>query len=121
MMVLEQESKYNFARKTQKYLLAHSYCKYHLMLNQALWEVPTDDLADQELIEVKPKMGEQLIEQLPVDFKQRNLGKFIAITFEGQIVAVKESLESLNEYLAHNEPTEDYYLARIGYNSIAQI
>jgi len=72
-------------------------------------------------LEREVKLGEKLIDNLPSDFKSKNMGKFIAITYDGKILAVCDSLLELNEELCCIKPNENYYLARIGHSSICKL
>lgn len=82
-------------------------------------EVETPSL--QESLEIEAKLGEELISRLPHELKSRNIGKFIAITYDNKILAICDSLEILNEKLRHEKPRQNYYMAKIGHDSIARI
>ena len=72
-------------------------------------------------LEQECKLGEKLINNLPSDFKDKNKGKFIAITYGNEILAVRDSLLELNEELCRIKPDRNYYLARIGHSSICKL
>lgn len=75
----------------------------------------------QENLDREIELGEKLISHLPAEFKSKNRGKFIAITYDNKILAVCDSLAILNEELCRIDPHQNYYIARIGYDSIARI
>jgi len=82
------------------------------------------DLKESALdLESKVKLGQKINDNLPDKFKRENKGKFIAITFDGHLLALGETLESLNQRLASMsaELHENYYIGRIGFTSTAEI
>lgn len=71
--------------------------------------------------ELKADLGRQIISNLSTDFKLKNNGKFTAVTFTSKILAVCNTLEELNRKLAKIDLTENYYIERIGFKTIAQV
>lgn len=72
-------------------------------------------------IELRASLGREIISELPMDFKTKNYGKFIAITFSRHILAVCDTLQQLNRELAKTSLKENYYIEKIGFRTIAQI
>ncbi|MFA5364232.1 MAG: hypothetical protein WC325_03515 [Candidatus Bathyarchaeia archaeon] len=83
-------------------------------VTESLMEEPSN-------VELKVELGEQIISELPTDFKLRNNGKFTAITFTGKILVVKDTLEELNKQLAKMDLAENYYIKKLGFETIAQL
>jgi hypothetical protein len=78
-----------------------------------------------ELIRRNPKMseiiGRSLISSLPVDFKIQHRGQFVAIKYNGEIVAESDTLEQLHEQINRQGIEDDCYIERIGYSYIAKV
>jgi len=94
-----------------------SYAKYDLSLRRTIlidYEEPTD-------VELRATLGKQIVSNLPTRFKKENNGRFIAVTFTNKVLAVCDSLESLNKEIAKKNLKENYYIERLGYSAIAQI
>lgn len=72
-------------------------------------------------VEVKAMLGRQIVSNLPLHFRMDNKGRFVAVTFTGNILAVCDTLEDLNKELVRKDIKENYYIERIGYSAIAQI
>lgn len=72
-------------------------------------------------VEVKVAEGKEIISNLSDQFKTKNNGRFIAVTFTRKVLAVCDTLEALNREVAKKGLTENYYIGRLGYDEIAQI
>ena len=72
-------------------------------------------------VTIKAERGALMVSQLPDNFKAINSGKFIAMTFSGKILAIRENLKDLNEQLAKIDVMENYYIERIGFGIMTQI
>ena len=66
-------------------------------------------------------VGMYIVSNLSLEFKVKNYGQFVAVTFTGEILTVCDTLKALNEKIAKKGLKENYYIARIGYRTIAQI
>jgi hypothetical protein len=88
-----------------------SYMRKSLLIN---YDVPS-------AIELRATLGRQIVSKLPAHFRSENNGRFIAVTFTGEVLAVCNTLESLNKEIAKKNPKENYYIERIGYRTITQI
>jgi len=94
-----------------------SYGKYDLNLRRSLLV----DYEEPSAVELRATFGRQIVSKLPTEFRSENNGRFIAITFTGKVLAVCDTLESLNKEIAKKTLKENYYIERIGYSTIAQI
>ena len=94
----------------------HFYPPDVYRLRQIEFEVPKINPT-----ELKAIKGMEIINAMPLEFKKRNRGKFIAITYTGKILLLSESLISLNEGLSKIEIDENYYIDKIGYKTITKI
>jgi hypothetical protein len=78
-----------------------------------------------ELIRRNPKMsqiiGRSLISNLPIDFKIQHRGQFVAIKYNGEIVAESDTLEQLHEQINRQGIEDDCYIEKIGYSYIAKV
>lgn len=95
----------------------HGYHKYDLDLWKRLLvgrEEPTD-------VELKAELGRQIVSGLPLEFISNNHGRFVAVNFARKILTVCDTLETLNKEIVRKDVKENYYIARIGYTTIAQI
>jgi len=86
-----------------------------------LWKSLLVDYEELSVVELKANMGRQIVSKLPVRFRKENRGRFIAVTFTGKVLVVSDTLEALNKEIAKKNMKENYYIERIGYESIAQI
>ncbi|MCJ7423691.1 hypothetical protein MUP01_05420 [Candidatus Bathyarchaeota archaeon] len=91
--------------------------KYDFGFRRSLLE-DTDELS---AVDLRAILGRQIVSGLPTPFRIRNNGRFIAVTFTGKILAVCDTLESLNEEIARKNLKENYYIERLGHSTIAQI
>jgi len=66
-------------------------------------------------------IGKSLISQLSEEEHKKHFGKFVAITLKGDIISTKNTLKELNEDLARQDLSENYYIEQIGSESIAKI
>jgi ParB family chromosome partitioning protein len=74
-----------------------------------------------DIVVTKADLGRQIVSNLPFEFLSKNHGRFVAVTFTRKILAVCDTLEALNRKIAEKDMKENYYIARIGYATIAQI
>ncbi|MHB8702274.1 MAG: hypothetical protein ACYC7D_14825 [Nitrososphaerales archaeon] len=72
-------------------------------------------------LETKAKLGEQILSNLPVEFQDKNVGRYIAVTFSGDIIAVADTIHDLNRSLLGKVKTENYFLARLGHKTLTEI
>jgi hypothetical protein len=72
-------------------------------------------------VELRAVLGRQIVSELPKGFKSKNYGRFVAVTFTGKVLAVCDTLESLNNEIVKKNLKENYYIERIGYRTITQI
>jgi hypothetical protein len=72
-------------------------------------------------LETQMKLGEQVIESLPEHFRCENEGRFVAVTFRGNVLALSNDLVELNEKLATLHLKENYYLSKLGSETITEI
>lgn len=72
-------------------------------------------------VEMKARMGRQIVATLPAKFKSDNQGRYVAVTFSNKVLAVCDTLEALNRELANQDLKENYYIKRIGYLAITQV
>lgn len=86
-----------------------------------LWRPLLVDFEEPNIVELRAAMGRQIISALPARFRSENNGRFIAVTFTGKILAVCNTLEALNKEIASKHLKENYYIERLGHNTIAQI
>jgi len=101
---------------SHKFLGMQGYHKYDL----DFWKCLSEG-AEPNIIELKADLGRQIVSDLPFEFKVKNHGQFVAVTFTGKILTVCDTLKALNEEIAKKELKENYYIGRIGYSTIAQI
>jgi len=66
-------------------------------------------------------IGKSLVADIPLEFKVQNIGRFIAINYNGSIVAKSDTLEGLHNEIDKKGIENDCYIDRIGYNTIAKI
>ena len=67
-------------------------------------------------------LGRSIITQLPSDFLTENRGKFVAIGLKSQrVLALADTLPDLGKKVQAEETTENYYVARIGYQFVAKV
>lgn len=102
---------------SHKFPEMRGYHKYDL----DFWKCLSSEGAEPNIIELKADLGRQIVSNLPFEFKVKNHGQFIAVTFTGKILTVCDTLKALNEEIAKKELKENYYIGRIGYRTIAQI
>jgi len=91
--------------------------KYDVYLRKSLlvnYDVPSD-------VELRAALGREIVSKLPTHFRSENNGRFIAVTFTGKVLAVCDTLESLNKEIEKKNLKENYYIERIGYRTITQI
>lgn len=98
----------------------HGHKIYH-KYNPRLWKCLPDVSAEPTVVELKAELGRKIVANLPFDFKSRNHGRFVAVTFSGKTLTVCNTLETLNKEISKMKMNENYYIARIGYNTIAQL
>jgi hypothetical protein len=72
-------------------------------------------------VEMRANLGRQIVSNLPVHFRSKNEGRFIAVTYTSKILAVCNNLEALNKEIAGMHLKENYYIERLGHSTIAQI
>ena len=97
-------------------------CDYKLWLRSVLAKtVPLEYEYEEPDVEMRARLGRQIVSNLPIRFRENNKGRFIAVTFRGQVLSVCDTLESLNRELAGRKIEENYYIERIGYTAIAQV
>ena len=72
-------------------------------------------------VQLRANLGRQIISRLPTSYKIRNKGRFVAVTFRGRIISLSDTLEALNQNVAKKGLKENYYIARLGFDEIAQI
>jgi len=66
-------------------------------------------------------LGRKLVSKLPPTLREENRGKFIAVGLKsGKVLAIKDSLEGMNQELAMNRPNEDYYLEHLGFEYVTE-
>ena len=66
-------------------------------------------------------LGRKLVSKLPLKFREENRGKFVAVGLKsGKVLAIKDSLDSMNQELAVNRPNEDYYLEHLGFEYVTE-
>jgi hypothetical protein len=93
----------------------YGYCDSYVRKSQLVgFEQPSS-------IQLRANLGRQIISRLPTSYKVKNKGRFIAVTFTGRIIAVNDTLEVLNKNVARMGLKENYYIARLGFDEIAQI
>ena len=80
-----------------------------------------DDYEEPNVVEVRATLGRQIVSYLPAQFRKENNGRFVAVTFTGRVLAVCNTLGSLNKEIAEKNLKENYYIERLGYSEIAQI
>ena len=93
------------------------YRKYDPDLRKCL-VTETEDL---DAVELRANLGRQIVSNLAFKFVLENRGRFVAVTFTGKTLAVCDTLVALNKEIAKKDLKENYYIARIGYSTIAQI
>jgi hypothetical protein len=100
----------------------HLACDYNLWLRPVLAKMMSLDYEYEESdVEMRARLGRQIVSNLPIQFRENNKGRFIAVTFRGRVLSVCDTLESLNRELAGRKIEENYYIERIGYTAIAQV
>ena len=72
-------------------------------------------------VELRATIGRQIVSKLPAHFRLKNSGRFIAVDFTGKVLAVCDTLESLNKEIVEKKIRVNYYIERIGYSEIAQV
>ena len=109
-------------------LLEKGYCPYRSYETQiynkydrVLWKCFMGEWEEPSAVELKADLGRQIVSNLPFEFLSKNHGRFVAVTFTRKILAVCDTLEALNRKIAEKDMKENYYIARIGYATIAQI
>lgn len=65
--------------------------------------------------------GRMGIKNLPIAFRRKHVGEYIAISDAGEVLHLASDFETLCELLRRNPPSADYYVARLGSNSIAEV
>lgn len=86
-----------------------------------LWKCLPELSEEPSTVELKADLGRYIVANLSSVFKSKNHGRFVAVTFSGKILTVCNTLETLNNEIAKKKMKENYYIARIGYNTIAQL
>jgi hypothetical protein len=87
----------------------------------SLWRSFSTGLDELSITELRASLGKQIVSELPEDVKAKNQGRYIAVTFSRKVLAICDNMYSLNLELAKKAPKENYYIARIGHRTIAQI
>jgi hypothetical protein len=67
------------------------------------------------------EIGERLVSELAEQFLKKNKGRFIAISLEGKIIAVADTMRELNDRLAKLGKHETSYIKRVGFDYIAEL
>lgn len=91
--------------------------KYDFGLRTSL----SGDVDEPSAVDLRAILGRQIVSKLPTKFRSENNGRFIAMTYTNKVLAVCDTLESLNEKIAAMHLKENYYIERLGHNTIAQI
>lgn len=71
--------------------------------------------------EIAGIIGKALVSRLSEKFRMDNRGRFIAINYSGQIMAISDTLEGLNKELVSKGVEEDCYTERLGYDVITTL
>ena len=91
--------------------------KYDFGLRKSL----SEDLEEPSAVDLRAILGRQIVSKLPTRFRSENNGRFIAVTYTGKVLAICDTLESLNKEIAKKNLKENYYIERLGHSTIAQI
>lgn len=67
------------------------------------------------------RLGERVIRSLPSGLLANHAGEFLAVTLAGDILALNPSIDEVMAVLRGRPPAVDYYLARIGRRSVAEL
>jgi len=86
-----------------------------------LWKCLVTESEGLDAVKLRANLGRQVVSNLPFEFISENHGRFVAVTFTGKILTVCDTLTALSKEIAKLDMTENYYVARIGYRTIAQI
>ena len=72
-------------------------------------------------LELRVALGKEIVSKLPNKMKRENNGRFIAITLKsGKVIAICDSIESLNKQIRTQQIRENYYIERLGYSTFAE-
>jgi len=78
-----------------------------------------------ELIHNNPKIagivGRVLIAELPIEYRINNIGRFIAIDYEGHVIDEANTLAELNDKLHKQKSRHDWYVARLGHSYLTRV
>ena len=66
-------------------------------------------------------IGKKIIDGFSDEFKRSNHGRYIAITMQGKIISLQDTLTELNDDLGNKKLPKEYYVARLGYDTITTI
>ena len=96
----------------------YGYCDSHIRRPLLIgYEQPST-------VKLRASLGKEIVSHLQTTFKQKNNGRFLAVTLSGKVIAVCDSLEALNKEIVKKklrENRENYYIERIGYPAVTQI
>ncbi|GAF75600.1 unnamed protein product [marine sediment metagenome] len=71
--------------------------------------------------QIRIQLGKQIVASLPIKTLKENFGKFIAVSFSGKIITINESFQELNKEIISQGLTENFYVTRIGHESLTNI
>jgi hypothetical protein len=106
---------FGYAGRTSNGYGKYGFCESHIR------SFPIVSFNEPDTIEMRVSLGKDIISHLPEAFKQRNKGRFLAVTLSGNVVAVCPSLEALNEEIVRKQIRENYYIERLGHSTMADI
>lgn len=66
-------------------------------------------------------LGKKIVASLSKKTLDENFGKFIAVSFSGKIITINESFQELNKEIISQDLNENFYVTRIGYESLSTI
>jgi len=91
--------------------------KYACGLRRSL----SKEIEELSAVDLRAILGRQIVSKLSTQYRLENNGRFIAVTYTSKVLAVCNTLESLNKEIAGMHLKENYYIERLGHNTIAQI
>jgi hypothetical protein len=100
------------------------FCKRRLLASKydfGFWKSQLVNFEEPNAVELRSTLGREIVSNLPRSFKKENNGRFVAVTYTSKVLAVCDSLDALHTKLAKINPNENYYIARLGYSTVAQI
>jgi len=78
-------------------------------------------LPEEPSVEFRAKRGKEIVSRLDGKFRSDNEGHYVAVTLRGRVLAVSDTLETLNKKLANMKIRENYHIERLGHDVITEI